>query len=88
MSLQECINVQGFHLYIYLITHQWLLQNNLNYMICIRKESGFCSITYSTDNFGLQAMANEFNIVNFENEDSGEQKPNEFPTIFLCVNVH
>ncbi|KAF0294798.1 hypothetical protein FJT64_007580 [Amphibalanus amphitrite] len=44
--------------------------NNLNYMICIRKESGFCSITYSTDNFGSQAMANEFNIVNFENEES------------------
>ena len=49
-------------------------QNNLNYAICIKKESGFCSITYSTDGFGLKAMANEFNIVNFRDDDSGKAK--------------
>ncbi|XP_037081255.1 uncharacterized protein LOC119101961 [Pollicipes pollicipes] len=38
--------------------------NNLNYMICIRKEAGFCSITYGVDRFDRFSQPETFDIFN------------------------
>lgn len=40
----------------------YALQNNLNYNICIRKEAGFCSVTYS--NLVPDGQYYPFQIVN------------------------
>ena len=39
-------------------------QNQLNYMICIRKESGFCSVTYGVDRFDQFSPPERFEIFN------------------------
>ncbi|XP_037081346.1 uncharacterized protein LOC119102083 [Pollicipes pollicipes] len=38
--------------------------NNLNYIICIRKEAGFCSITYGVDRFDRFSQPETFDIFN------------------------
>ena len=40
------------------------MQNQLNYMICIRKEAGFCSITYGVDRFDRFSIPERFEIFN------------------------
>ncbi|KAE8744956.1 hypothetical protein FOCC_FOCC008368 [Frankliniella occidentalis] len=49
------------------------VQNNLNYAICVRKEAGFCSITYST--VSSNGTAAPFQLLN---EDQIQSSMNEY----------
>lgn len=48
------------------ISYNFSVQNNLNYLICIKRQWNFCSITYSNEVYGQEY---EFQLINL---DSGE----------------
>ncbi|XP_055608091.1 uncharacterized protein LOC129755553 isoform X2 [Uranotaenia lowii] len=65
--------------------------NNLNYAICIRRMPNFCSTTFS--NVGENGEANEFQLVNFDEEGISLTKPDtagveiySCPDDYLAIN--
>lgn len=49
---------QGSHIYI-----KFILQNNLNYVICIKRQWDYCSVTYSNE---AENAEYEFQLINVD----------------------
>lgn len=68
-------------------------QNNLNYAICIKRNVGYCTLTYSNEGLGQYGNENEFQMLNVDEEGHSVIPPRQAgaeiyncPDDFIIIN--